>query len=184
MTRSSRRWILQQYKGKYKLPHSNEETSQSSLPNSKNIYLKFHLNRPNFRVRVSFPVSLSAVCSSLGLHSTRSLQLPKRPGILQFSGNVARDVVAQRDGRRLIARSNPTPARYRRRPCGVAWMLFRTLMVGYINKWDFFAGAGKMVQLNAHHMRQILAASSESGLWKAFRDEWFYLICCSRQWLS
>jgi hypothetical protein len=40
-------------------------------------------------------------------------------------------------GRRLIASSNPTPARYRRRPCGVAWMQFRTLMVEYINKWDF-----------------------------------------------
>jgi hypothetical protein len=36
-----------------------------------------------------------------------------------------RDVVAQwsrhRAGRRLIAGSNPTPERYRRRPCGVAW---------------------------------------------------------------
>jgi hypothetical protein len=41
-------------------------------------------------------------------------------------------------GRRLIASSNPTPARYRRRPCGVAWMSFRTLMVEYINKWDFY----------------------------------------------
>ncbi len=47
-------------------------------------------------------------------------------------------IVAQwsrhRAGRRLIASSNPTPARYRRRPCGVAWMPFRTLMVEYINK--------------------------------------------------
>jgi hypothetical protein len=164
MTRSSRWWILQQYKGKYKLPHSNEKTSQSCLPNSKSISLKFHLNSPNFRVRVSFPLSLGAVCSGLGLHSARSLQLPERPGILQFSGNVARDVVAQwsriRAGHRLIASSNPTPARYRRRPCGVAWMPFRTLTVEYMNKWDFFSGAGKMVQLNARDMRQILADSS------------------------
>jgi hypothetical protein len=53
---------------------------------------------------------------------------------------ITRDVVAQwsrhRAGRRLIASSNPTPARYRRRPCGVAWMQFRTLMVEYINEWD------------------------------------------------
>jgi hypothetical protein len=50
------------------------------------------------------------------------------------------DVVAQwsrhRAGRRLFASSNTTPARYRRCPCGVAWMPFRTLMVEYINKWD------------------------------------------------
>ncbi len=43
-----------------------------------------------------------------------------------------------RAGRRfkLIASSNPTPARYRWRPCGVAWIMMpsRTLMVEYINK--------------------------------------------------
>jgi hypothetical protein len=39
---------------------------------------------------------------------------------------------------RLMASSNPTPARYRRRPCGVAWMPFRNLIVEYINKWYFF----------------------------------------------
>jgi hypothetical protein len=52
-------------------------------------------------------------------------------------------VVAQwsrhRAGRRLIAGLNPAPARYRRRPCGVAWMPFRTLMVEYINKWNFYS---------------------------------------------
>jgi hypothetical protein len=32
----------------------------------------------------------------------------------------------------------PYPAPYRRRPCGVAWLLIQTLMVEYINKWEFF----------------------------------------------
>jgi hypothetical protein len=57
------------------------------------------------------------------------------------SEDLLTDVVAQwsrhRAGSRLIASSNPTAARNRRRPCGLAWTPFRTLMVEYINKWDF-----------------------------------------------
>ncbi len=51
---------------------------------------------------------------------------------------VVAEWLRRRAGSRLIASSNPTPARERRRPFGVAWMPLRTLMVEYINKGIFF----------------------------------------------
>ncbi len=69
-----------------------------------------------------------------------------------------------RADRRLIASSNPTPARYGRRPCGVARMPIRTLMVEYSNKWDF-QRTGRASMLDSEEL------NSSQGPWVQQREK-------------